>query len=101
LSGHYSQGLCNDNPSFMSKVCPLTCKICESDEQRPDDDDDDDEEHQGNDSQTVLATAQIQKTNYDIFPFHILESSYKSQKLAVVFTVEGHSTCSAKSIQSE
>jgi hypothetical protein len=56
LSGHCpfweAQNSCKDNPRFMNEVCPLTCKVCESDEQGPDDDDDDDEEedkHQGTD----------------------------------------------------
>ena len=52
LSGHCpfweSQGSCKDNPKFMSEECPLTCKLCESDE-KPDDEDENDDDNGGDD----------------------------------------------------
>jgi hypothetical protein len=48
LSGHCEfwrqTSQCDQNPNFMAEICPLTCKLCESDYR---DDDDDESENNG------------------------------------------------------
>jgi ShK domain-like len=48
LSGHCEfwrqTRQCTQNPNFMAEVCPLTCKLCESDYREDEEEDDDDEE---------------------------------------------------------